>query len=369
MKLREFIKEFELRYPPQWAMESDKVGLFCGDLNRGVEKILVALDPSKNVLEEAASGGYDLLLTHHPVYRSDFKNITAQDGASGKLFFAIQHDIAIYSAHTNLDFAPDGVSVALAKMLDVEIEDFLHKKSAEKLYKLVVFVPRKDFENFRKSMLNTGIGCIGKYSHSSFSSSGEGTFFPLDGASPYLGQVGKLEKTEEMRFETVVPAHLLKSAVEAIHTYHPYEEPAFDIYPLANDRINGGFGVVGLFEKTLKLEDVVERCRSKLITNVVRYSGNSGEFVRRVALIGGTGDSLVGDVISAKADVFIAGELGHHSIMDLKEAGICAVVPGHFATEWVILPHIRDVVEEILKKFEVAGKVDLSEVEEPIFKV
>ena len=369
MRLNEFIREFELYYPPQWAVESDKVGLFCGDLERGIEKILIALDPSQNVIEEAAKGGYDLLLTHHPPSRNDFSAIVANDKNSEKIYFAIQHDLAIYSAHTNLDFAPDGVSAALAKILGIEFEKYLHPKSSEKLFKLVIFVPEKDFENFREALLDVGIGHIGNYGKSSFSASGEGTFFPLEGASPYIGEVGKLEKVKEMRLETIVPQHLLKSALKVIAEIHPYEEPAFDIYPLENDRIDGGFGVVGLFETTIKLEDVVERCRSKLVSNAVRYVGKSGEFVRKAAVLGGTGDSFIEDVIAAEADVFIAGELGHHSVLALKEAGITAVIPGHFATEWVILPRLRDVVEEIFKKFDVFGKVAISDVEEPIFNI
>ncbi len=369
MRLNEFIKEFELRYPPQWAMASDKVGLFCGDLKRGIEKILIALDPSQNVIEEAVKGGYDLLLTHHPLSRSDFPAIVANDERSGKIYFAIQHDLAIYSAHTNLDFAPDGVSAALAKILGIEFEEYLHSKSSEKLFKLVIFIPEKDFEVFRKSLLDVGIGYIGNYSRCSFSASGEGTFFPNEGASPHIGEVGKLEKVKEMRFETIVPQHLLKTALNIVAEIHPYEEPAFDIYPLENDKINGGFGAVGLFETTIKLEDVVERCRSKLVSNAVRYVGKSGEFVRKAAVLGGTGDSFVEDVIAAGVDVFIAGELGHHSALALKEASIMAVVPGHFATEWVILPRLRNVVDEIFRKFDVFGKVAISDVEEPIFNV
>lgn len=369
MRLREFIEEFERRYPKQWALQSDKVGLLCGDLNRGVEKILIALDISNAVLSEAAENGYDLIIAHHPLTRNDFLKIDATDRIEGKIYYAIQNDIAIYSAHTNLDFAPDGTSAILAEMLGVKAETYIEDKCEERLYKLVIYVPKEHFEGFRKVLLDIGVGHIGDYSHCSFSSSGEGTFFPLAGASPYIGEVGKFEKTAEFRFETIVPHHLLNDAIGIIRNHHPYEEPAFDIYPLANDKVKGGFGIIGLFETTIRLSDVVERCRDKLLTNAVRYIGDGERFVRRAAVLGGSGDAVIDNIISSAVDVFITGEISHHSAIALIDAGLTAVLPGHFATEWILLPRIREVTNEICDLFSAKAIIKISDAEQPMFNI
>jgi len=367
MRLDEFIHELEFRYPPDWAMRDDRVGLFCGDLKRGIEKIIIALDITDSTLGEAIEGGFDLLLTHHPPLRSDFSAVIAGQGPVGRIYRAIQHDVAIYSAHTNLDFAADGVTTALAGILEIAVEKPLYTKTSEKLFKLVVFVPKDSFKNFRRSLLNKVPGFIGNYSHCSFAVPGEGTFMPLDGANPFIGQVGKLETVKELRFETIVPNHLLDAALEAVRTCHPYEEPAFDIYPLENDKIRGGFGAVGKLHKMMRVTDIAEMCAEKLPTEAVRFTGDSEKFAHNTAVLAGSGDSFVNEVINSGVDVFIVGELKHSSALELLDAGIASVVAGHFPTEWVVLPRLKEVAEQILQKFEQHGEIKISDREETVF--
>ncbi|RKZ33575.1 Nif3-like dinuclear metal center hexameric protein [bacterium] len=369
MRLEELIKEFELFCPQEWIYTGDRVGLFCGDRKRAIEKVLLALDPTDAVIEEAIQGGFDLLFTHHPLTRNEFKSVLKDDRKTGKIYRAIQHDLAIYSAHTNLDFAPFGVSVTLAEILGVEIERPLYDKSTEKLYKLVVFVPEDNFELFRKQILDIGIGNIGNYSHCSFSTSGEGTFKPTSGANPYIGKIGKLEKVNELRLETIVPAHLLGRAIRAVNDYHPYEEPALDIYPLENDKIKGGFGVIGNLPKIMSINSIAELCAEKLPTYEIRYIGDAERVVRKVAILGGSGDLFIEQVISSGADLYITGELKHHSALELAEAGISAIVSGHFGTEWIVLPRLKNILTQIFERFDQRGEIVISDAEQPIFRM
>ncbi len=369
MKISELIGEFEKLCPREWVYRNDKVGLFCGDPNRGVEKVLLALDPTDEVIDEAIEGKFDLLFTHHPLTRTDFGSVIAGDYITGKIYRAVQNNLAIYSAHTNLDFAPFGVSVALAEVLGVKFEGYLHPHTSEKLYKIVVFVPESDFELFRRQFLDIGIGHIGNYSHCSFSTPGEGTFMPHEGTNPYIGEVGRFEKVREMRLETIVPEHLLGEAISALKTLHPYEEPAFDIYPLANNVVNGGYGVVGTLQSIMSLADFARMCAEKLPTGEVKVSGqvHSTAAVRKVAVLGGTGDSFVRDVIRAGVDVFVVGELSHHSALELRSAGISTVVAGHFGTEWVVLPNLKKIILDIFEKYQLHGKVEIARAEAPVF--
>ncbi|MCD6595186.1 Nif3-like dinuclear metal center hexameric protein [bacterium] len=368
MRLEELIKEFESICPQDWVYPGDEVGLFCGDPKRAVDKVLIALDISDEVINEAIEGRYDLLFTHHPLRNLNGARIIATDSLSGKIYRAIQNDLAIYSAHTNLDFAPFGVSVALAGILGIKIDRPLSTKNSGKLYKIAVFVPETNFERFRRQMLDLGIGSIGKYSRCSFSSAGEGTFEPGKGTNPYIGEIGKLEKVDEIKFETIVPSHLLNETIRSMKTFHPYEEPAYDIYPLENVKSNGGFGLIGTLAKMMSVSDVARLCMDKLPTDAVRISGDGEKFIRKVAVLGGSGDSFVRYVIDSAVDLFIVGELNYHSALALKEAEIASVVAGHFGTEWIILPTIRDILLKFFDKYGKHGEVKISDVEEPIFK-
>ncbi len=100
--------------------------------------------------------------------------------------------------------------------------------------KLVVFVPISHVDVVRKALGEAGAGKIGNYDFCSFSSRGIGRFRGNENSNPTIGKAGKLEEVEEERIEVVVPRKILKDVVEKMKTLHPYEEVAFDIYPLEN---------------------------------------------------------------------------------------------------------------------------------------
>jgi dinuclear metal center YbgI/SA1388 family protein len=367
MKLKDIVSQFENKYPTLWAIDGDNVGLICGDPNRVVEKILVCLDPSLSVIAEAAAGGYQLIVSHHPPAKKLFQKIIAGNPTSGRLFEAIKNNVAIYSAHTNLDFAPDGVTAILAEILGVRFEKFIEDRCNETLFKLIVYIPEDHFEKMRNILLETGAGSIGNYSHCSFYSKGEGTFFPKSGAEPFVGQVGKLEKVAECRLETIVPQHLLSKALETVHRYHPYEEPAYDVVSLGNNNIGGGFGIIGEFAQPIKVSELIHLCKSKLPTEAIRFCNDPNRTIRRIAVLGGAGDSLVEKVIQESPDAFLCGELSHHSALALDDAQIAVILPGHFATEWIVLPKLRDIITEIYTNNKLMPTIKISKSEQPLF--
>ncbi|HXV03216.1 MAG TPA: YqfO family protein [Gaiellaceae bacterium] len=98
--------------------------------------------------------------------------------------------------------------------------------------KLVVFLPREALDNVRAALFEAGAGKIGKYEHCSWYAAGTGTFLAGEGTEPAVGQRGKEQRVSELRLETVFPEELQDEVVAALRRTHPYEEPAFDIYPL-----------------------------------------------------------------------------------------------------------------------------------------
>ncbi|MGJ7459369.1 NGG1p interacting factor NIF3 [Halomonas sp. MA07-2] len=100
------------------------------------------------------------------------------------------------------------------------------------MYKLAFFVPMADAEAVKEAVFATGAGRIGDYEACCFETRGTGQFRPLAGAKPHIGQVGDLERLEELKVELVCEDHLIRDAVAALKAVHPYEEPAFDVWKL-----------------------------------------------------------------------------------------------------------------------------------------
>jgi hypothetical protein len=98
--------------------------------------------------------------------------------------------------------------------------------------KLVVFLPREALDKVRAALFEAGAGKIGKYEHCSWYAAGTGTFLAGEGTEPAVGQRGKEQRVSELRLETVFPEELQDEVIAALRRTHPYEEPAFDIYPL-----------------------------------------------------------------------------------------------------------------------------------------
>lgn len=322
--------------PRDLAEEWDNCGIQTGDPDRPVKNVLLALDMDEKVLSEACKKGADLVITHHPLLIKGVRQIR-EDSPPGKILAgAIRAGVTVYSAHTNLDNAARGVSQALAERLGL-IESRPLRPGGEKFLKLAVFVPHGHVDAVREALAGAGAGWIGNYSECSFMTPGTGTFRPLEGTNPYIGRIGDLEKVEEIRLETILPARLAGAAVEAMVRAHPYEEVAYDLYPLENRPENTGAGKIGRLEPPLPLGEFALRVKDSLGVQAVRCGGPQSREVRKVAVCGGSGGDFWPLALSRGADVLVTGDIGYHRARDMLAAGICFVDAGHYGTERVIL--------------------------------
>src|SRR6266702_5719529 len=270
------------------AEEWDNVGLQVGDPAAPVEKIMVALDPGKDALEAAVAAGCRCLLTHHPFIFKPLKRISLADPMGELLALAIKHDLAVISLHTNLDVAQGGVNDLLAGLLGVASSEPLKVTDREEFVKLAVFVPTGSEAQVLEALFRFS-GFIGNYSDCSFQSAGTGTFKPLDGAKPFIGEVGKRECAEESRIEVLLRNEDVTAAVNALVKAHPYEEPAYDLYPLLNRGKASGLGRIGLLQKETTLVRFAASVKNNLDAQSLRFVGAAGRKVRKVALCGGSG--------------------------------------------------------------------------------
>lgn len=350
------IQLFEQLAPKHFAMPDDKIGLQLGTLNKEIRKILVALDVTEEVVEEAISVKAELIIAHHAIIFRPLANLRT-DLPAGKLYEKlIKHDIAVYIAHTNLDVADGGINDMLAEALGLTGLAHLKEVHTEKLKKLVVFVPEDHQENVRQALFRAGAGWIGKYSHCSFNIEGMGTFLPRSGAEPYIGEQGKMERVREIRLETIVPESLERLAVQAMLKAHPYEEVAYDLYPMDLKGRVFGLGRVGRLPESTTLGLFAEQVKQALDVPSVRVVGDLGRKVAKAAVLGGAGSKYVRDAQFAGADVLVTGDIDYHTAHDALAAGFAIIDAGH-NIEKIMKRRTAEYMNEQLaaKKYETAA--------------
>lgn len=329
--------------PFAYAEEWDNVGLQVGDAAAPAGKIMVALDAGRDAVEAAVAAGCQLLLTHHPFIFTPLKKIALADPLGSLIALAIRHDLAILSLHTNYDIAAGGMNDLLAERLGIGSCVPLKVAGTEELVKLSVFVPEGHEERVLESLFRFS-GAVGNYRDCSFRTAGIGTFRPLEGAQPFIGQVGIREAVAENRVEVLLRKGDINAALNALRKAHPYEEPAFDLYPLLNRGDARGLGRIGQLQEATTLAEFAAAVKERLGVAGARFVGEPGRMVRKVALCGGSGVSLLREAHWQGADVLVTGDVKYHEARDAEALGLALIDAGHFATE---LPMVRGVVERL----------------------
>jgi dinuclear metal center YbgI/SA1388 family protein len=338
--LREVLDALEALYPAASAQSWDAVGLVCGDPDQPVTKVMLAVDPTALVVDEALDWGADLLLTHHPLLLRAVHGVPATTAKGRVVHRLISGGCGLFVAHTNADAASPGVSDALARVIGLDQLEPLVPRAVTPLDKVVVFVPHDDAEALVDALAAAGAGEIGDYRRCAWTSTGTGTFTPQPGASPTVGTVGEAAQVGETRVEMVLPRHRRAAVVRALRQAHPYEEPAFDLLELVDLGPGTGEGRVGVLEQPVTLEAFAQHVATVLPATVqgVRVAGPTDAQVQRVAVCGGSGDDLFAAVRASGADVYLTADLRHHPASEAREHGADGppylVDVAHWASEW-----------------------------------
>jgi len=370
VRAKDVVAVLEQLAPPGLAEEWDNSGWQVGDPGAEVDKVLLALDVTPEVAKEAAKHSAKLIISHHPVLLKGIKSVRPDDPTSGLVYRLIGAGIGVYAAHTTLDSARDGVNEVLARALDLRSPEVLHPARNEQFVKLVVFVPEGHAGVVREALGRAGAGWIGKYSDCTFNMRGMGTFRPREGAKPHIGTVGELEQVDEVRIETIVRKSELGRTVDAMRHAHPYEEVAYDLYPLENNDPKLGLGRIGFLDLPVTLAALAAKVKDILQAQSVRYGGCPDALVKTVAVCGGSGSDLWPLARRRGADVLVTGDIRYHAARDMQAAGMHFVDAGHFATERVVLPELRDNLSKALAAAGIPLEIMVSGMErEPWFTV
>ncbi|MDR2499035.1 MAG: Nif3-like dinuclear metal center hexameric protein [Tannerellaceae bacterium] len=333
MKIKEIIREIERRAPVALQEGFDNCGVQVGDVDAEAIGALICLDVSEAVVDEALAHGCNLIISHHPLAFKPFKSLTGRNDTERCMMKACRHELVIYAAHTNLDNALGGLNFVLARRIGLQSVRILSPKEGA-LLKLAVFVPNAHAEAVRKAIFEAGAGQIGMYDSCSFAVGGEGSFRAGEDCRPFCGEVGLLHKEPEMRIETIMPAYLKPSVVRALLNAHPYEEPAFDLYPLANSWAGAGSGIIGELPKEEDAREFLLRIKGLFGSESLKHSAILKPMLKRIAVCGGSGSFLIPEAASAGADILITGEAKYNDYYDASDRGLLLAVAGHYETEW-----------------------------------
>ncbi|MPM15048.1 GTP cyclohydrolase 1 type 2 [bioreactor metagenome] len=349
MKCKDFFREFESRVPVSVQESYDNCGLQIGNPDNEISGILYSLDVTMQAVDLAVSGNCNLIISHHPFIFGGLRNINLANNTGKIIEKCLKENLVIYSAHTNFDKSPFGVSASLANIL--ELSDVSVLDSVEgKLKKLVTFCPEAQSNALRNALFEAGTGYIGNYDSCSFNVSGFGTFRAGENANPFVGEKGAVHHEPEIRIETVFPVWNQTAVLSALFAFHPYEEVAFDIYNLENSWNGYGLGSVGVLKNPLDPSAFLDKIKSALKIKHLRHGRLLPDRITRVAVCGGAGASLISKAIQSGAQAYVTADLKYHDFQ-AADGRILLIDAGHFETEIFALSALKSLVSEILPNF------------------
>lgn len=333
VKHQTIIQTLEKWAPKDLAYDWDNVGLQVGAMNDRTTNVLVTLDVLESTVYEAIEQDANLIIAHHPMIFKPLKSIDFDTPKGRVIKKLIEHNITVYAAHTNLDIAKGGVNDLLIDVFPIKEKKHLIPFKNETLFKLVVFVPLGHEVELGDALSKAGAGHIGAYSHCTFQARGQGTFKPLEGTNPFIGTRDELTVVDEVKLETIVPEGKLQSVLRAMEKAHPYEEVAHDIIPLKQTGETYGLGRVGTLEEAVAFDDFVSQVKQAYNIETVAIVSKNKKPVKKIAVLGGSGQSYINQAKQMGADVYITGDITFHQAQDAMEMDLQLIDPGHYVEE------------------------------------
>ena len=340
-ELLSFLNEFA---PFQLQESYDNSGLLAGEPETIITGIVISLDCTEAVVDEAIQNGCNVVVSHHPILFTPLKSLTGKDHVERTIIKAIRNEIALIAVHTNLDNVKHGVNAVIADRLGLKNQTILSPIQGN-LLKLVTYVPESHVGNVLDAMHAAGAGHIGNYSHCSFRSEGTGSFRPGEDAAPFQGKRNLLEQTKEIKVEVLVPAHLEEPVLKALRESHPYEEVAYFLSSTLNRNQDTGAGMIGTLPEPVNTSDFLQSIKKSLQCQVIRHTPICHEKIQKVAVCGGSGSFLLKKAISSGAEVFITADFKYHDFFGAEGKIIIADI-GHFESE----QFTKDLLTGVLSK-------------------
>ncbi|MEO0511577.1 MAG: Nif3-like dinuclear metal center hexameric protein [Planctomycetota bacterium] len=347
--LADLTAAFESFAPLALAEPWDNAGLILGSPEETLDgPVLLAVDLTSRVADELLASRASALVAYHPPIFEPISRLDGGDRLNHNILTLARAGVGVYSPHTALDNAPDGLNDWLAGTLgEGDIRALrIGSQPGPAMIKIVTFVPADHADRVRMALASAGAGRIGRYELCSFNTEGVGTFLPGEGAAPAVGEAGVLRHVPEVRLEMVCPASAEAIATETLRGLHPYEEPAFDLFDLRpSPSRNAGAGRRVMLDQPATIGELAGRVKRRLGIDKVKIAmprGDESKPVHRIGVCAGAGASLTDDALRNDCDLFLTGEMRHHEVMALLRRGVGVILAGHTNTERPFLKTVGD---------------------------
>jgi len=344
MKIQEIVSYLESIAPPSIQESYDNAGLIIGDPQKIIHSALITLEITAEVLDEAIARNTPLIISHHPLIFKGIKKLTGANQVERMVIKAIQNEIAIFATHTNFDSVVGGLNSYLSEKIGLHDVRVLKPKENH-LLKLVTFVPKEHVEGVKVAIFDAGAGTIGNYDHCSFNIQGMGSFRAGKKSKPFTGKKGELHIENELRLETIFPRHFKFQVIQALLKSHPYEEVAYDLYPLENKYPLAGMGMIGELNEDWEEKAFLDRLKKVFDIHTIRHTQWLGKPIRKVAICGGAGSSLLSDAMRDGVDIFISSDFTYHKFFEAENKILIADI-GHYESEH----RVKEILSDLIKK-------------------
>lgn len=351
LKIKNITAHLESVAPLSYQESYDNAGLLTGNPETEITSVLITLDCTEEIVDEAISRGCNLIVAHHPIIFSGLKKITGRNYVERTIIKAIKNDIAIYAIHTNIDNVHNGVNKKIADKIGLKNLRILEPKTGL-LKKLTTYVPVAHLEKVSAALFDAGAGNIGNYDQCSFYAEGTGTYRGNEKSNPFAGTSGKLHHEKENKLEVIFPSHLQTKITQALLTSHPYEEVAYDIFSLSNENSLIGAGVIGELESSVTPENFLTFLKQKMNLECIRFTQTNRKEIKRVAICGGSGSFLIKSALNQNADAFVTADVKYHDFFDAEKTLMIADI-GHYESEIFTKELLRDIILEKFHTFAV----------------
>lgn len=348
LKIADAIAVMEEAFPVATQDDWDNSGLIIGNAGDELQGILLTVDITEAVVNEAVNRNCNLIVSHHPILFRGVKRIVGATDEQRLIATAIHNGVALYASHTCCDKSPRGTSAKLAQMIGLQ-ETTVLVPERNYLYKIITFVPTEHAESVRDAMFAAGAGHIGAYSECSYNLDGRGTFRALDGTHPFVGAIGSRHTEPEVRIETIAPRHSVGKVIGSLIEAHPYEEPAYDIYPLENELATLGYGVVGTLSEEMQPMDFLSLLKRTFGCGAIRHN-DFNRPIRRVAICTGSGSEFIRNALNVKADAYVTADIKYHQFAEADNRLMIADI-GHYESEALTKQLFLDILKEKIHKF------------------
>ncbi len=316
-RIRDLIRLLEQLAPPGYQEDYDNAGLIVGNPDTEIRGVLVCLDATEEVLQEAIHKGCNVIVAHHPAIFKGLKKITGATYTERAVILAIRNELAIYAIHTNLDnMYHQGVNAQIAARLGLLHTSILAPKTHWQALNTTI-------ENRFLEPLQQQLRAEGFPEARQFAPGPEGM------PSVWL-------RTDPAR----MPA--LRALLEKI-TGQPATNsvamPTLDTHP------GIGAGLIGVLPQALPAEEFLDFLKTRMNAQVVRHTAPTGRLILTVALCGGAGSFLLRHAIAKKADAFVSADFKYHEFFDANQQILIADI-GHYESEQFTTELLQQIISQ-----------------------